>query len=318
MSMGRFFKILIVSLISTALALAVAELVLRKKFEITPDFYRGLNSAFGRQIRKESNSLGFRDYEHSREKPAGRKRIVVLGDSITAGWGVEFNQTYPRVLESMLKKEGDFEVIVLAKPGWNTVQELAAFEEIGLSYRPDMVIVGFCLNDPERARRDRVTRRLRRLSLYREPEGIMKPLVEHFMFFRLIYKIKEDFRVKKAFVDYINYLYSDEYQGWKHTVEAFRKLKELSLRHHFRLLVVIFPFLNYSLKSYPFMKAHVKLHKLLSGFSIPYIDLLPLLKKYSNLSLMAEPGRDPHPNATVHRIAAEQIYNYIEKEGLLR
>jgi hypothetical protein len=32
-----------------------------------------------------SNSMGFRDYEHEIKKASGAKRIIVIGDSVTAG-----------------------------------------------------------------------------------------------------------------------------------------------------------------------------------------------------------------------------------------
>lgn len=295
------------------LAFVPAELLLRHKFKIKSDFYKGLNPAFAAEIHKELNSEGFRDKEHSLEKSPDLKRIITLGDSITAGWGVRFEENYPRRLECILNKRHKVEVINISKPGWNTVREVYELENFGLKYKPDIVILGYCLNDTERAETDRRTRRFRRITLYRKPTGIWSFLVKRFMFFRLIYKTKEDLRVRRAFIDYINYIYSDKYAGWKHTETAFYRLKELSIKNRFKVLVVIFPFLNYSFKSYPFKTAHKRVRQLCYKYSFAFLDLLPLYKKYSNYELMAEPGRDPHPNALAHKIAAEAIADFIEK-----
>ena len=43
----------------------------------------------------EINSLGFRDREHSLQKPEGVFRVLVLGDSVTEGFGVDFGTCTP-------------------------------------------------------------------------------------------------------------------------------------------------------------------------------------------------------------------------------
>lgn len=48
------------------------------------------------------NSLGMRDYEYPLIKKDRVFRIVCLGDSVTFGAGVELNQLYSKVLETLL------------------------------------------------------------------------------------------------------------------------------------------------------------------------------------------------------------------------
>jgi lysophospholipase L1-like esterase len=93
--------------------------------------------------------LGFRDVEHSREKPAGVRRIVVLGDSFAAGTQVEFEHTFPRRLQRLLETSGDarWEVVSLAVNGYGTAQEWLALEHYGLGYDPDVVLLQFFAND---------------------------------------------------------------------------------------------------------------------------------------------------------------------------
>src|SRR5436309_15627215 len=49
----------------------------------------------------ETNSKGLRDRETSYAKPPGKLRILMLGDSLTVGWGVAVEDTFPRRVERM-------------------------------------------------------------------------------------------------------------------------------------------------------------------------------------------------------------------------
>ena len=53
------------------------------------------------------NSMGLRDYEHKNGKDPLTFRILVLGDSFTFGLGVNLEESYPKVLETMLNKNND-------------------------------------------------------------------------------------------------------------------------------------------------------------------------------------------------------------------
>jgi len=100
--------------------------------------------AWGSEIRV--NSDGFRDREYARAKLAGEKRIVVLGDSLTMGSGLAVERTFPKRLEASLAEE-HVEVLDLAVPGYDVLQEIAVLEQIGFSYEPDLVLIAFCIND---------------------------------------------------------------------------------------------------------------------------------------------------------------------------
>ncbi|MCM8761449.1 MAG: SGNH/GDSL hydrolase family protein [Candidatus Omnitrophica bacterium] len=102
-----------------------------------------------------TNSDGFRDKEYAVKKAPGVKRILVLGDSITFGYGIRENEdVFYNVLENMLNgyEKGEstdkkFEVIGIAAPGYNTYTELSILKKKGVKYSPDIVIFTYCLND---------------------------------------------------------------------------------------------------------------------------------------------------------------------------
>jgi lysophospholipase L1-like esterase len=96
------------------------------------------------------NSRGFRGPEPREKKPgeAAPPRVVVLGDSITFGNGLPESDTYVAQLEVRMRDLGTpVEALNLGVGGYDTVQEVAFLEHVGLALEPDLVVVGFCPND---------------------------------------------------------------------------------------------------------------------------------------------------------------------------
>lgn len=95
------------------------------------------------------NSMGIRsDREYTFEKPAGVIRIVGVGDSFTQGYEVNVEETYLYLLEKMLRGRGhNVEVINLGVSGHGTAEELIMLREFGFRFDPDIVIVGYFVND---------------------------------------------------------------------------------------------------------------------------------------------------------------------------
>ena len=96
------------------------------------------------------NSNGFRDIERVRPRPDGVFRIILLGDSVGFGYGVEANEMFTHLLEEQLAGASGaerIEVLNLAVSGYNPYTQAALLEDVGRSYEPDLVIVQFCIND---------------------------------------------------------------------------------------------------------------------------------------------------------------------------
>jgi lysophospholipase L1-like esterase len=96
------------------------------------------------------NADGLRDSVYARPKPDGVFRIVVMGDSVSFGYGVEEAEAYPQVLEELLSElvpNSQIEVVNLSVGGYNAYNEAKLLEGVGQSYEPDLVLVQFCIND---------------------------------------------------------------------------------------------------------------------------------------------------------------------------
>lgn len=103
-----------------------------------------------RPVIVDFNSLGFRDREHTREKPAHVRRVVVVGDSFSEAIQLDLEDTYWHLIESGLSEAtgGEWEVINLGVGDFGTAQEWLALDRVGFGFDPDVVVIQiFPLND---------------------------------------------------------------------------------------------------------------------------------------------------------------------------
>lgn len=99
-------------------------------------------------ISYETNSFGLRDIEFSLTKAPGSFRIVCLGDSVTYGEGVSFENTYEQLLERKLRARGiDANVINAGIGSHRAWQGLERLEKDVIRFHPDVVAVSFGLNE---------------------------------------------------------------------------------------------------------------------------------------------------------------------------
>lgn len=96
------------------------------------------------------NSLGLRDRELE-NKRNGEMRILLLGDSVTFGWGVPIEATFGRKMEPILsaKLHRPVRTINSGVGSYNTVQEYSFLKMDGDIIKPDAVVLLYVDNDIE-------------------------------------------------------------------------------------------------------------------------------------------------------------------------
>ncbi len=101
------------------------------------------------KVRVNSHHMRSRE-EYSRSKPGSLFRVVCLGDSITFGWDLAMESTYPYLLEDRLNSQGSTvraQVMNAGFPSYTSRQGLIWLDRELLSFSPDAVIVQFGFND---------------------------------------------------------------------------------------------------------------------------------------------------------------------------
>ncbi len=119
-------------------------------FEYDPDkVFRLKANHEGQYVNQpvKTNAWGHRDEAVEQEATEGTLRVLVLGDSISFGHGVQAEESWPELLEARLSQPGrPVEVINTAAPGNGPMQELHDLRR-NRSLEPDLVVLQITLND---------------------------------------------------------------------------------------------------------------------------------------------------------------------------
>ncbi len=107
-------------------------------FRFTPNVRTRVSHEGGGYL-VETNAQGFRSgHDFSKQKPAGKRRVLVFGDSYTAGDGVSNGARYTDILERRL---GSSEVFNLGLPGTGTDQHYLVWQNYAKTIAHDVVVI---------------------------------------------------------------------------------------------------------------------------------------------------------------------------------
>lgn len=245
----------------------------------------------------KTNNDGFRaEKDYNLTKSKNTFRILVLGDSVTLGWGVEYNKTYPKLLENKLNqlKIKNFEVINMGVGNYNTPMELETLKSKGLKYNPDFIILGYYINDAE------LTPQKIKFNFIKRNSYLFAFLWDKYINIKI--KSNSNFN----YTSFYSSLYKKDFEGRKNTESALRQIIQISKLNNITVLVVNFPeFHNF--KNYSFNEVNEFVSNITEQEGATYLDLLPYYKNYNPQDIWVS-FEDVHPNELGHNIAADAIY----------
>ena len=236
------------------------------------------------------NSLKLREKEYAHSKPAGVERILMLGDSLTFGWGVPFEKTTSKLLETLLNEDGGaWQVINAGVGNYNTSQEVAYFLNEGYRYAPDVVVLNYFINDAEPT----PTRKSHPLLGWSYAYVYLKG--------RLDILGREAFG-GKSWADYYLGLYAPGQPGWARAAESIRKLAAYCRKNNISLIIANYPELH-DFNNYLFTGVGTKIKTIAQRVGANFIDLLGAVSGQTASTLWVGPS-DPHPNGRANRLFA--------------
>ena len=203
------------------------------------------------------NDYGQHDDSFPIKKGKNELRILNLGDSITMGHGVSKDETYSKYLEALLsgllKNYQTIQAINTGVQGYSTFQEVEVLKR-GLIFEPDIVTIGFCLNDvtePFVVNKDLGGVGLDYHKVTQVPNGLLSYLLNETGFGRLIQEIRirkldakqeklaELFDVKKMLLNKNDSTYQAQ---WNFTLKKLNEIYSICKNKDIPVILLIFPF----------------------------------------------------------------------------
>lgn len=287
----------------------------------------------------KTNSHGFRDDEYAFTKPVGSKRVVVLGDSFTWGWGVEHEEIFCEVAERKL--EGT-EFLNLGQSSYGTTQEYLLLKKLGMQFSPDFTVLAFFPNDimdnfGQNPKRPTFMLQGGELVLDQNPkplafsQKIKKIMSDHFLLYSLI-----DYRIALlkplrqnpvAYDGFDNYFFKNFHEKMEGPWDVTKALLvEIDRLTNHRFLIMYIPNrLQVEEETYQQALLVTKVDEesvdlsytntLLQEFSerhgIPFLDLTPYFRKGNEHSSLYFQW-DSHMTKAGHRLAGEILSDRLE------
>jgi lysophospholipase L1-like esterase len=248
-----------------------------------------------------TNSKGLRDREFTYASTPGKLRILMLGDSITVGWGVPVQDTFAKRIERMYADRGiDAEVINTGVGNYNTIQEVEFFLTEGRKYQPDIVVLNFTFNDAEPVPSDR------------PPSFLERTCYSCVFVLGRFDTLMRRFSARRDWRDYYLALYgSGETKGWTDAKTYIARLAEFCRKNGIMLLIANLPELH-DVRHYRLQRITALVQAAAEQNGVAFVDLLPYLKDRASADLWVTPP-DPHPNALAHGLIAQGIFDALQR-----
>ncbi len=260
------------------------------------------------------NSFGMVGQEHKLKKEQDTYRILVLGDSITEkNWYVEKLQEKLNNSHQGLKY--NFEVWNGAVMGYQVNQYAAYLKHKGLRYNPDMVLIGFCLNDL-------VTLYY---VFYKDENGFA-------IFYNPARELSKTIRLNEFLFKH-SYFYRFLILKTENLIPNTKEkipnprdeglyylkiIKDICQERKIPLLVAVFPYLKNNGEYADYEKDKYKdIIGILEALKIDYIDLHKDFPEEKRYKLRSEEDDYIHPNIEGHEIAANAIYEHLMENYFL-
>jgi hypothetical protein len=254
----------------------------------------------------EINSLGFRGPEFSPVKALGTLRVVVLGDSVVFGQGVEEPDTLPAQLSRRLQESlpQPVEVINAGFRGYNLIHYRILLEQRLLSLQPEVLVLVLTeINDLELKPFQFQPPRATRLS----PESFWM----RFPLSRFVVQRLHGLDFTPAWHRHVRQSYDPAGPDWKAAAETLLAIRDDCAGRGIRLIALPVPLLE---DGDTFGPERARLAAFLKENGITAIDPKPELLGIPARDLVVSPG-DFHPNARSLGIFARLLAEAITRPG---
>jgi lysophospholipase L1-like esterase len=224
---------------------------------------------------------------------AGGRRILVLGASITLGWGVKEEETLTALIEKKFAEAGQSVQVLNAGIGnYNAERYVEHFFRDLKDLKPTEIVVHYFLRDAEKLEPGGGNFFLRNSQL----------AVTLWIAFNRLTGAQGE----QTIVDHYKAVYDPNAEGYKTMEASLQKLADYAKANNIKLTMAMVPDVH-NLENYPFKNVHTHMKGVAEKFGYRFVDLLPAFGTLSPKEVWAMPG-DPHPNALGHKLMADALF----------
>ena len=230
---------------------------------------------------------------------SGQRRILVLGASITLGWGVPEEETMTGRLQQRFNRDGTDVVVMNAGIGNYNAER---YVELFLTKLKDLevtdIVIHYFLRDAE---------------VLDVPGGNW--LLRNSELAVTLWEVRSRYlgsTGEKSLLDHYRKVYAPDAPGLAAMKKALKRLGDYAHGHGINLYLAMVPDVH-NLENYQLGFAHQIVKQTATTLGYKYIDLLPYFGTLAPKDVWAMPG-DPHPNALGHQLMADALYPLLTAE----
>ncbi|HYV56819.1 MAG TPA: SGNH/GDSL hydrolase family protein [Candidatus Nitrosopolaris sp.] len=272
------------------------------RYELLPNL-----DTYSKKVRFRTNSQGLRDQEYDLSKPANTYRVTVIGDSVTVPEGVEIEDAFHSLLEERLPRHVPgvrFEFINFAVAGYQLPEYVAMIRHRALAWQPDLILVGFCINDFFWDEAYAAT------HFNRPYED--QPTVHPFFQLHLLPWIDEaltNWRLPPRRGPQQEWILPEENRVWM--MEKFKEFGAISAEAR---VPILFAFLHHQSRGYTSLSNAVRDGAAANGMY--FVDLSTAFPPEGDPARYFIYRADGHPNAAAHRLFADTLHDFLIGGGV--
>jgi hypothetical protein len=240
---------------------------------------------------------------------------MVVGDSLTYGYGVQEEKTYPRLIESSLSKYYRVEVLNLGITNYQSEDILKLIKKYTPILQPNLIIYGVCLNDFLPSGVGEYQNNM--AYSVPVPITVKRILLEKTRLGRMVSDAYDIFLMK---IGLRNDFYTDILKNFKDYQTRFAQ--DVKGMNMFVLNRGLPPIVAMVLDQCPELHSKgyqiamaAEQHLTNAGFTVIPID--PFYRNYNKQQMMVSLW-EGHPNEEAHKIFADFLVAYLLKRGGLK
>lgn len=259
----------------------------------------------------QKNNLGARDNQDYQLRKLKKSRITFLGDSFTAGHGIEnVDKRFTNLLRNSFDET---EIHIMAANGMESIDQLQLVKSlINQGYEFDIVCLAYCLNDISYAipETDSV---YNKVLAFNENLGWLsnESYLLNEIQFRLFAKTTPEL---KDYYSFVNGAYTSKV--WSEQARTLQQIKLLCNSVGKEFVVVTLPFFH----SKDALKGDENVNRVLNSFwkkeGVKHLNLAGAFSSYTPEELVVN-RFDAHPNEEANRLIASKVETWLKSENIL-